>query len=264
MEKTHRRIALATALTLAGIGIVGATADAAFAAPTSGPASASAHRPSPAAPGGRDTDGLVTATSASSLSVQDLFGTTHTYSLGSATTVHSGPGTATLTKGEHVHVRATGGGSLRAEDVDVLLAGIDGRVLSTGGSTLTVVDRDGLHRQITTSAQTRYTRNGQAADQSGITVGTVIHATGVASADGSSLDARTVDVRTADAPPAAPAPAAPAPGDPAHRAAPGDAAASAGAPSGSGAARRAPAPADQLPTPPAGGPTTGSGEHDGS
>ncbi len=164
-----------------------------------------------------DSDGRITAVNGSSLTVADEFGQVHAYTLSSTTRIHQGPGqqlaATDLSVGEHVHVRgqsaATSGGTLQAVDVDVHPAHIDGVVTAVDGAGLTVTDRDGFTRHLTTSSSTRYDTAGQHSTADSIHPGSVLHAEGRVDSDGTTLDATTVTIRTApstagSSPPAAP------------------------------------------------------------
>lgn len=203
-----------------------------------GPGQGHGHGPAKSA---TDSDGRLSAANDSSLTVKDEFGQTRTYTLGSATTIHQGRqqlSVSDLHVGEHVHVRgqaaSTSGGALTAVDVDVRPAHIDGTVTAVNGSSITVTDRDGFTREITTSSDTTYRTgppakagadNGNTAggadmgstDASSIKTGTVVHAEGRVDSNGTTLDATSIEIRTAPtgAPDDAanrPAPSAPAPG----------------------------------------------------
>lgn len=224
----HPGAARRTLLTLAlagGLAVGGGTlAYAASSAPTPAPsgsaaatapaAPANGERPAPPAPG-QGADGRVTAVSGSSITVTDEFGTATTYALDSSTKVHSGPTTLSadaLVTGTHVHVRAaasTTDGSGRtdrtAADVDVLAAHLDGVVASVSGSTVTLTDRDGFTRTLTTTGSTTYTKSGAGASASDVQVGTVVRASGSVADDGTTLSATSVEVRVAGEAPAGPA-----------------------------------------------------------
>ena len=150
-------------------------------------------------PIGAGAGGRITAISSTSLTVRDLFGTSHTYKITSSTVVRSRSATAvkvsTLTVGENVSVR-TSGNSSTATEIDLRLAGIDGSVTGITSSAITVTDRDGFTRTIDTDAATKYTVNSSTGSRSKITSGTVVHAEGKVDANGTALDAASIDVLT--------------------------------------------------------------------
>lgn len=217
----------------------------------------------PRAPRGNptnDADGRITAVSSDSLTVTDEFGQDRTYTITSDTTVHQGAEqqlTADqLTVGEHIHVRSadsttgspgTGSsgsnGALHAADIDVHPAHIDGVVTAFDGSTITVVDRDGFTRTITTTSSTSYRQQGSPGSTSSadsIKTGSVVHATGTVDSNGTTLDATSIELRVAGAP----GPGAPGPGGPAG----GPSGGPAGGPAGKDG-QRPPAPAGQAQSP---------------
>lgn len=167
-------------------------------------------RPGPRGNPAYDSDGRITGVSSSGITVRDLFGATRSYTLTSATRIHEGPSqlsTSALSTGEHVHVAgqpitngssgsAGGSSALRAVDVDVHPAHIDGVVTGVNGSSLTVTDPDGFTRHVTTTSGTTYTQQG-ASTSSRPRTGSVIHATGRVDADGTTLDATSIDLRVA-------------------------------------------------------------------
>lgn len=212
-------LALAGGLALGGAGIAQAASDA---APSSPSANSSAAPSAPAAPGpasSQDAEGLISAVNVSSLTLTDQGGQERTYTLDDSTTVHQGPGRgqdgsgsltiSDLSVGERIHVRADTAGAddssgqdsndqVTAADVDIHPAHIDGMVTDTADGTLTVTDRDGFTRTITTDAETSYGRDGQSS-ASDITTGTPVRAQGSVASDGTTLQADSVEVATGPA-----------------------------------------------------------------
>lgn len=215
-------LALAGGLAATGTGI-------AYAASPSPAPSAGSTAPAPPPPprsSAADTDGRVTSVSDSSLTVTDPSGQARTYALDSSTTVHRGPDQlrrSDLRSGLRVHVRGSGSGStLRAVDVDLRPAHLDGTVTALSSDRITLVDREGFTRQVSTGSSTTYGDGGRSA----LRVGGPVHAEGTVDPDGTTLDATRVTAQ------AGPKPGGPRPG-------PGAAGGPAGGPAGPGAGPRA-------------------------
>lgn len=159
-----------------------------------------------------DATGRVTALSGTTLTVTSDLGQRRSYALTSATVIHQGPKQSlplsNLKVGDRVHVRADGstssGTTLKAVDVDVHLAHIDGVVVTVNGGAVTVTDHEGFTRRINVSA----------AAASSVRSGSRVHAEGRVDADGTTLDATTITTRTTPAK-GGPAKGGPAKGGPA-------------------------------------------------
>lgn len=151
-----------------------------------------------------DLGGRITAVTASKLTVTDEFGRARSYTLTSSTRVHQGREqlqASALRTGERVHVRgkATSGssGTLTAVNVHVLHAHLGGVVTAVGNNSVTITDRDGFTRRISTSADTQYLQDRQSASADAVHSGSVVHAEGTVDGDGTTLDAGSINVRTA-------------------------------------------------------------------
>ena len=140
--------------------------------------------------------GLVTAVSASSVTVRTPGGTKKIGLTGS-TTYYAGPTKATkaiLSVGDIIGVRLADpkAASPVATVVTVLPAHLAGFVTKVDGSTITVVDESGFTRTIRTSSSTTYEKDGATASSSAVTVGTFVRALGTVDSDGTTLDATRV------------------------------------------------------------------------
>ncbi len=104
---------------------------------------------------------------------------------------------------------------------------IGGTVTEVNGADITVTDRDGFTRHITTNATTTYREGAQPSTAAAVHIGTMIGASGSVDADHTTLDATNITIRTAHQPGDAPrdkrapapsgaekAPPAPSTGDP--------------------------------------------------
>lgn len=225
MTALRSRRVLVTAGLAVGLAAVGGSAIAeAASSPSTSPSSSSGtaapssgagltggpgrgHGPRGGPRGRAAADGRITDVSSSALTVVDQFGTQHVFSLSSSTKIHEGLTTLTtsqLSRGEHVRVGAapsssssSSSSSVAALDVDVLQPHLDGVVSSVAGSTITITDRDGFTRIITTSTSTTYNKAGRSVAASTINAGTPVHATGTVDSNGTTLDASSVTIATA-------------------------------------------------------------------
>jgi hypothetical protein len=141
--------------------------------------------------------GVVTAISATSITVQSISGTSTTYTINSATTFSEGQKTVTASSvvvGERVGIQVSSTSATTATSIDVQLAGIAGKVVSVSGNTITVTDPQGFTRTIIVNSSTTYTKSNAASTLSAVTVGTVVSARGTVDSNGTTLDASAVTI----------------------------------------------------------------------
>jgi hypothetical protein len=139
--------------------------------------------------------GLVTAVSATSITVQSLSGSSSTYAIDSSTTFREGPTTipaSDLAVGERVMVQASATSAASAANINLLPAELVGRVTAVSGSSVTITDPEGFSRTIVVDSSTTYTKSGAASNYSALTVGSLILASGKVDANQTSLDASSV------------------------------------------------------------------------
>ncbi len=139
--------------------------------------------------------GLVSAVSATSLSVTDPLGTTMTYTLTSATVVTKDRQSASLSDlavGERVRVRVTSTSATTAAAVNIETPHVLGQVVAVSGNVITISSPDGLQTTVDVSATTTYTKNAASASLSDVTVGSFIAASGTVASDHTTFDATTV------------------------------------------------------------------------
>lgn len=148
-------------------------------------------------PGGGAPSGVVTAVSATSITLQLPDGTSSTYALEPSTTVSEGMASASaaaLAVGERVQVRPSATNAATASAIEIDLAHVSGSVVSVSGSTIVVSDAQGFYRTIQVGNSTTYTKPGSSATLSDVTTGTVIEAEGTVGASHTVLDASNVGI----------------------------------------------------------------------
>jgi hypothetical protein len=141
--------------------------------------------------------GLVTAVSATSVTVQGFNGTVTTFVVTPTTTfVEGGVATtaATLVVGDRVEVSALSTSATTAAKIDIDLARFFGTVTGVGTGTITISDGHGFSRVIVVASTTTYTLAGTASTLSAVTVGAMISARGTVDVNRTSLDALTVAI----------------------------------------------------------------------
>lgn len=186
-----KRVVATTAL---GIGLVAGGAGLASAATHDSTETATA---TPAPPGAPTTmaGGVVTAISDSSITVEDLSGTSTTYAITSSTTFSEGAATIELsqvTVGEHVSIQVSSSDATTATGVNVMPAMLVGQVTSVVGDTVAITDPEGFTRTIVVGSSTTYSESGATAALGDVTVGTLISARGQVDANHTALDASSV------------------------------------------------------------------------
>ena len=199
-KNAMKRVAATPAL---GVGLVAGGAGIASATSTH-----SAHdtttAPSTAPPAMGDVaGGVVTAVSATSITVKEMDGTIATYAITSATTFSEGRSTITESQvavGQHVGIQLSSSSSTTATNIDVQLPVLFGTVASVSGDTITISDPEGFSRTILVDASTTYTTSGASATLADVTVGSVISAQGTVDTNLTSLDASSVVIGAAAGP----------------------------------------------------------------
>jgi hypothetical protein len=192
-KKTVRRVAASTAL---GVGLVagGAGIASATSSPTPRDSTTSTStRPNPANFAG----GVVTAVTATSVTVDGMSGTSATYAITSATTFSEGPTTiaaSALAVGQHVGIQVSSSDATTAVNVDIQLPVLVGTVTGVNGDTITITDPQGFTRTIAVDSSTSYSKSSGTASLSDVSVGSQISAEGAVDANGTSLDASSVHV----------------------------------------------------------------------
>jgi hypothetical protein len=139
--------------------------------------------------------GIVTALSATSLTVQQSSTVTATLSIIPTTTFFEGGkhvSAAALAVGESVNVKLSTGAPSTAARIDIVIVKLGGVVTSVNGDVITVTGGAGFTRTIDVSATTTYTEAGKPAALSNVQVGFHVYATGTVSANQSALDATSV------------------------------------------------------------------------
>jgi hypothetical protein len=147
---------------------------------------------------GRFGGGLVSGVSATSLSVRTPAGA-KSIGLTGETVFYEGRTKSTRSAvevGDIVKVRLVDpkADSPVAAVVHVVPAGLAGWVTAVDGGTLTITDRDGFTRTVTTSGSTEWRKDGEPATAAIATVGTFLRARGEVASNGTTLEATSVAV----------------------------------------------------------------------
>ena len=190
--------ALTVGLVAGGVGIAAATTSSPSTSPQGhGAQNAHGHK-SHGGPGDfRGAGGTVTAVTPSSLTVSDPSGTLTTYTLDGSTTYRKGHAAGTIadvTVGARVMVIPTAQGSTTAATIVIAVPELRGTVSAVAGSTITITDRDGFWRTISTNGSTTYSKAGATASASDVTVGQIIGAEGAIDANHTTLDASSITI----------------------------------------------------------------------
>lgn len=182
--------ALAAGGVVAGIGAAGAATHSAKSHHASN-AAAGAHGPCDHAFAG----GLVSAVSATSLTVTSPRGTATTYTLTSSTVVTKDRQSASLSDlamGEHVRVRVSSTSATTATAVNIETPHVLGLVVAVSGNVITLSNPDGLQTTVDVTGTTTYMKNRASATLSDVTVGSFIAASGTVASDHTTFDATAV------------------------------------------------------------------------
>lgn len=187
---------------VAGLGL-GATGLASATAPVSASMTTAAdgegkqrQHPKKGAGKGRGFGGLVTAVSASSLTTNTPWGS-KTVGVNDATVYYEGKdkvAASAIEVGEVVIVRLADPKSTTpmAAVVKVVPAHVVGWVKDVLGTTITVVDKSGFTRVVTTSSSTGFTKDGETSSLADLDPGMFIRVLGSVGEDGSTLNAARV------------------------------------------------------------------------
>jgi hypothetical protein len=198
-KMAFKRAAATTAL---GVGLVAGGVGVASAASTHTAHDATTTT-SPSPPGaGNFAGGTVTAVTDTSITVEDISGTSTTYAITSATTFSEGSTTITesqLAVGQHVGIQLSSSSSTTASNIDVQLPVLFGTVTAVSGDTITISDPEGFSRTIVVDSSTTYTKSGDSSTLDDVTVGSVISAQGSVDSNLTSLDASSVVIGTPSA-----------------------------------------------------------------
>lgn len=152
------------------------------------------------------TSGVITAVTASSVTLQSNGGTSTTFSYTTDTTIKAASHdslaltSADLVVGEHAGVEFNSTATTTAVQVWVELAEVDGTVTAISGDNITVSDHQGITHLILVGATTTYNNAGVAATLADVVVGAHIRAEGLVDANGTTLDALNVDICAASDP----------------------------------------------------------------
>lgn len=195
MSRAVVALTLGTALAMSTAALAGAQGNGSWGNNSWGHRYASA-RVSPFAYANTGLGGVVTAASATSLTITEWNGTSATFALTSATTYTAGStsvGNSALATGERVRVGVSSSDSTTATSVSIELAQLFGTVTGVSGNTITIKDPQGFTRTIVVSSSTTYPNSGLSA----VTTGAKVFAQGTVDPNGTTLDAMTLYVGTA-------------------------------------------------------------------
>lgn len=142
-------------------------------------------------------DGVITAFTSSSVTVQSHNGTLTTFTLTSTTTFTEGSTTlsaSNLAVGERVNVKVSSSAPTTALSIRIHLAELDGNVTAVSGNSITMTNHQGSSQTIVVSASTTYRQDGASATLANVVVGSKIRAEGTLAADQTTLNALTVKI----------------------------------------------------------------------
>jgi len=145
--------------------------------------------------------GTVTAVTSSSVTVQDVNGTSTTISLTPTTIYSEGSTTSSasaLAVGQHVCVQVSSSAPTTALKVRIQLATVAGDVTAINGDSITLSNHHGSALTVLVSASTTYSQHGASATLADVVVGSKICAQGTLAANQTTLDASTVKIGHAD------------------------------------------------------------------
>lgn len=146
---------------------------------------------------GEEVEGVVTAVSSSSITVQGRHGTSSTFSIDATTSVMAGRVTGAISElavGERVGIEPSSTASTLASLIRIDLAHVAGQVVSVTGNTIVVSNRDGFNQTIVVGPSTTYAKAGATAALSDVTTGSYIFAEGLVDVNKTSLDATSVGI----------------------------------------------------------------------
>jgi hypothetical protein len=141
--------------------------------------------------------GVVTAVTATSVTVTGRDGTSTPYTITTATTFTEGSTTvlaSALVVGDHVDIQVSSTATTTASAIEIALARVSGKVTAVSGDDITVTDHQGNTSTIVVSATTTYAKGGTTAALTDVTVGTFVSAQGMIGATPTTLDATSVSI----------------------------------------------------------------------
>jgi hypothetical protein len=144
--------------------------------------------------------GVVTAVSSTSVTVQRANTATALFTITPTTTFSQGKNVltiASLVVGDHVDVEVSSSAPGTALKINIDLTALAGSVTAVTASSITIMAAKGFSRTVVVSATTVYTEGGQPATLADVTVGSDIVAVGLIDPNQTSLDASKVDIRQA-------------------------------------------------------------------
>jgi hypothetical protein len=141
--------------------------------------------------------GDVSAITATSITVTGPAGTSSTYSVNSSTTVTKNGQSAAIgdiAVGDNVHIMLSATDATLASGIDIVPAGVAGKVTAINGDVLTISGPSGTTDSVVVSSATTYKKGGASASLGDIAVGTVIFAQGSFGSSATTLNATTVGI----------------------------------------------------------------------
>jgi hypothetical protein len=141
--------------------------------------------------------GVVTALTATSITVIDRAGTPVTYTITPTTTFTEDRIAATvadLAVGDNVRITLNATDLVTAVAIDIELAHAGGKVVSVSGSTIVVSNWKGVDETISVASTTTYSMGGTSATLADVTVGSFVFAEGSMTSGATNLDAVTVGI----------------------------------------------------------------------
>lgn len=141
--------------------------------------------------------GVVTAMTATSITITNRAGTAATYTITPSTTFTQDRAPATvsdLSVGDDVRITLGATDAVTAVAIDIELAHVGGKVVSVSGNTIVVANWKGVDATITVATTTTYAMGGASATFAQVTVGSFVFAEGTMSASATTLDAISVGI----------------------------------------------------------------------
>jgi hypothetical protein len=141
--------------------------------------------------------GIVTAVTATSVTVTGRDGTSTPYAITLTTTFTEGSATvmaAALVVGDHVDIQVSSAATTTASAIEIALARVSGKVTAVSGDDITVTDHQGNTSTIVVSATTTYTKGATVAALTDVTVGTFVSAQGMLGVTPTTLGATSVSI----------------------------------------------------------------------
>jgi len=146
---------------------------------------------------GHGPGGIVTALSATSITVKDPSGTSSTFTIDSSTKVskeRAAGSVGDLAVGEFVMIMPSTSSSTTAASIDVELAHVAGRVSAVNGNTITLSDRGGVTKDVVVNSSTVISKSGTSVTLADVSVGSFVFAQGTFNAAGTTLSAAAIGI----------------------------------------------------------------------